>query len=406
MNLIIERTKLTEQSNLWRIFLLSLFVIADAKFFTKAAQDGRELKLAALQTFYKQQSTVRPNADQENAGNTARFSNNNIAVNPVVINEGIKTYLANTAPRKPLQLAIALPGMGKTMRKNKLHKTSNKTDKDNVSAQKDIDVEEAQRWRFRYMRGTSIHLKDIFMGKCWDYQNRFRLEEPVECRRLWEAFIAGFSYKEPCDTTLEDYKYFFEMIHEGPLVNKSMLWSGSHDITHELSSFNARFTALEDTFAGYLLDGMQWCGMIQEPGINYNHCPYECAKQKAFWGAAAKQMAKRSEGIVYAVINGTRQHWKDKQIFSAYMMDSYMARNQVPNLDAKKVKEVRIMVTHSLHRKVLERCGLFSVNKLQKQIESLGIKTSCVDDPLSIRALMCLDYAKDDLCQFHLTALL
>jgi hypothetical protein len=33
------------------------------------------------------------------------------------------------------------------------------------------------------------------------------------------------------------------------------------------------------------------------------------------------QMAKRSEGIVYAVINGTRQHWKDKQIFSAYMMD-------------------------------------------------------------------------------------
>ena len=106
---------------------------------------------------------------------------------------------------------------------------------------------------------------------------------------------------------------------------------------------------------------MQWCGMIHEPGINYKNCPYECAKQKAFWGAAAKkvksglikfihidtryflphtsswyklpgkkqckkveflfQMAERSEGIVYVVINGTRQHWKDKQIFSAYMMD-------------------------------------------------------------------------------------
>ena len=132
-----------------------------------------------------------------------------------------------------------------------------------------------------------------------------------------------------------------------------MLWSGTRQITHELSDFNTRFTALEDTFAGYLLDGMKWCGMIHEPGINYKHCPYECAKQKAFWGAAAKKMAERSEGIVYVVINGTRQHWNDKQIFSAYMMDSYMARNQIPNLNPDKVTEVRIMVGHSLHRKVL-----------------------------------------------------
>ena len=39
-------------------------------------------------------------------------------------------------------------------------------------------------------------------------------------------------------------------------------------------------------------------------------------------------MAKRSEGIVYAIINGTRQHWEDKQIFSAYMMDRYAMYNQ------------------------------------------------------------------------------
>ena len=38
---------------------------------------------------------------------------------------------------------------------------------------------------------------------------------------------------------------------------------------------------------------MQWCGMIHEPGINYKQCPYECAKQKAFWGAAAKKVKIR-----------------------------------------------------------------------------------------------------------------
>ena len=31
-----------------------------------------------------------------------------------------------------------------------------------------------------------------------------------------------------------------------------MLWSGTRQITHELSDFNTRFTALEDTFAGFV----------------------------------------------------------------------------------------------------------------------------------------------------------
>lgn len=45
-------------------------------------------------------------------------------------------------------------------------------------------------------------------------------QEVVDCSRLWEVFVAGFAYKEPCDVALEDYEAFFSMIHEGPLVNK------------------------------------------------------------------------------------------------------------------------------------------------------------------------------------------
>ena len=32
--------------------------------------------------------------------------------------------------------------------------------------------------------------------------------------------MVGFAYKEPCDVALKDYKEFFSMIHEDPLVNK------------------------------------------------------------------------------------------------------------------------------------------------------------------------------------------
>jgi hypothetical protein len=42
--------------------------------------------------------------------------------------------------------------------------------------------------------------------------------------------------------------------------------------------------------------------MIKEPGINYKQCPYECTKQKAFWGAAAKKVKIR------LAFNQTRNH--------------------------------------------------------------------------------------------------
>ena len=45
----------------------------------------------------------------------------------------------------------------------------------------------------------------------------------------------------------------------------------------------------------YLLDGMQWCGMKKNSGVNYNFCPYECAKQKAFWVGAAEKVKRLNQ---------------------------------------------------------------------------------------------------------------
>ena len=47
---------------------------------------------------------------------------------------------------------------------------------------------------------------------------------------------------------------------------------------------------------------MQWCGMVQKPGINYIECPYECAKQKAFWGAAAKEVVAWCCAVGYGTV--------------------------------------------------------------------------------------------------------
>ena len=187
-----------------------LYIFVDHKCFINA-QDYRRLKWTVLQNFDKQQTRTKLNA-QESGNNIAYLPSTKITTNTALGNEGIKTYFAP-------QIALAVPIEDETVRKDKLRqKTTTRRENDR---QKAFDLEKAQLWRFKLVQGTDKHLKQIFIGKCWDHQNRFKLlQKPVDCARLWEAFIAGFAYKEPCDVTLEDYKDFFEMIHEGPLVNR------------------------------------------------------------------------------------------------------------------------------------------------------------------------------------------
>jgi hypothetical protein len=154
----------------------------------------------ALQQFYKGKTKTNGG---ENRNTIPNF-------NPLV-----NTYLAMSPPPTSMPLAIPLPfRLGESERKDTLHKSKNK------KPRKLTEYQKAQLWRYKPVQGTDKHLKEIFIGKCWEYQRKFKFRESVDCARLWEAFLTGFAYKEPCDVTLEDYKDFFGMIHEEPLVNK------------------------------------------------------------------------------------------------------------------------------------------------------------------------------------------
>lgn len=40
------------------------------------------------------------------------------------------------------------------------------------------------------------------------------------------------------------------------------------------------------------MNGLRWCGSKKEPGVDYKECPYECSKQRAFWGLAAAKVSQ------------------------------------------------------------------------------------------------------------------
>lgn len=123
--------------------------------------------------------------------------------------------------RHPPHMPFAVPlpfRVGVNERKDTMHDTVHKSRK--KKNRKLTEDQKAQLWRYKPIRGTDKHLKEILVGKCWEYQRRFKLKKAVDCVRLWEVFLSGFAYKEPCDVTLEDYKDFFDLIQEDPLVNK------------------------------------------------------------------------------------------------------------------------------------------------------------------------------------------
>ncbi|XP_031567079.1 ADP-ribosyl cyclase/cyclic ADP-ribose hydrolase-like isoform X2 [Actinia tenebrosa] len=259
-------------------------------------------------------------------------------------------------------------------------------------------------WMYKPTKGTTRHLREIFLGRCWDFveNKNANLVEPenINCDVLLTSFLKAFSYKSPCEVKKEDYRDFFNHFREKQLIDKVLLWSGTREWTHAYSGLFNKYVTLEDTLPGYVLNGLSWCGSKSWPGIDYKSCPYECVKQKAFWGLAAAKLAKRARGVVYVMLNGTRQHLIDRQIFPAFMEDSYLAENQVPNLPVQSISEVKILVGHSLHHVSLERCNSLTIKQFQDRLVSRGLKASCYDNPYVFRHLLCLEQPVDPLCLF------
>lgn len=83
------------------------------------------------------------------------------------------------------------------------------------------------KWMFKPVEGSTKHLKEIFVGRCWDFlENKGKyLENPtkLDCQEMWKAFLKSFAFKEPCDVKFDDYTPFFKMYDEKPLNDRVRL---------------------------------------------------------------------------------------------------------------------------------------------------------------------------------------
>ena len=80
------------------------------------------------------------------------------------------------------------------------------------------------KWMFKPINGTTPHLKQIFIGRCWDFvtTKRKNLQDPdkLDCQEMWKVFSKSFAFKGPCDVTYDDYTPFFNLYKEKLLNNR------------------------------------------------------------------------------------------------------------------------------------------------------------------------------------------
>ena len=64
--------------------------------------------------------------------------------------------------------------------------------------------------------GTTTHLREIFLGRCYEYQFQRKMDQEKEydCPLLWKIFSKAFTFKGPCDVTMSDYESFISKLNE------------------------------------------------------------------------------------------------------------------------------------------------------------------------------------------------
>lgn len=260
-------------------------------------------------------------------------------------------------------------------------------------------------------QGSTPKIKEIVLGRCYEYQLNTigpKAEKWKNCNTIWDAFHKAFAHKNPCDPKSSDYEPFFKATGMQEL-SKSLFWSGTYKVAHVYSDSGDRYTTLEDTLAGYLVNGLTWCGKktdllssTKSDGIDYDSCPDRsvCDYTTEFWGLASETFARHARGIARVMLNGSRVDSNGTP--TPYRRDSFFAKYELPNLQVGKVSELMIIVVHTNDPTGTSvGCDTDSIIMLEKDAKKRGLKVTCYDDPDDVRHILCTDTPLSSKCLFR-----
>ncbi|PIK59532.1 putative ADP-ribosyl cyclase/cyclic ADP-ribose hydrolase 1 isoform X1 [Apostichopus japonicus] len=241
-----------------------------------------------------------------------------------------------------------------------------------------------------YEDGTTVNFEDIFNGRCYEFGCLSCLgEKPLTCDTIFSSFLDGVLSDPVC--ALEDTAYdsFLQLVAPDLPVDTTTFWSGTYEIAHQLSATSGLYYTMEDTFMGYLVNSLNWCGNDDQTDFDYEDCRAwdydDCYGQatSVFWNKASALMAAQARGSVTVILNGDATT-------GAFRNSSFFARVEAPNLNPEKVYLVNVLLIHDLDGTPFETCDdPQTLQYLEALLKEMGIAYSCQDDPDNARFLQC-----------------
>jgi len=241
---------------------------------------------------------------------------------------------------------------------------------------------------------TTPYLHEVFYGKCLE-----KNPTDANCSLLWETFALGAAKDMRIVTDL-DFMPFFQVANFSTPKDNALFWSGNKNFANTLAADGTRFTTLEETSTGYVLNGLQWCGKPASndtsPDFDYeNPCAY--AKNSSYygsqgvWNQCSYHFANNVQGNVTIILQ-PQQLFYGSGPYLAYRNTSIFYLIELPTMNTTLVSAITILLLANTTRAPNEKCGSGSLKDLHNDIYTkFQFLPKCVDDPNKIIDILCND---------------
>lgn len=234
------------------------------------------------------------------------------------------------------------------------------------------------------------------MGKCFE---KNYAQNTTNCSYLWETFSMG-AEKDMWGTTIDDFQPFFNVATFNSPKDNALFWSGNKNFANRLAADGTRFTTLEETSTGYILNGLSWCGKRYEngtpPAFDYqNSCDYAQNKtyfgSQGVWNQCSRSFAISAIGQVNVILQPQPLYYSSGP-FLAYRNTSIFKLIELPSMDVNRVTGIRILLLINKASAPKEMCGDGSLKDLRNDIVAkFPFEPFCIDDPEKIITILCAD---------------
>jgi len=232
------------------------------------------------------------------------------------------------------------------------------------------------------------------LGKCFQ-----KNPADVNCTEVWEKFSAAAAMANNVvnDT---DYLPFFSVANFATARDNILFWSGNQAFALMIANDGTRYTTIEETSTGFVMNGMNWCGVYgaNPPRFDYNTpCVYPSNSTyygtQGVWAQSSKRFAQGASGLITILLQPGRLNYNDGP-YMAYRNTSVFYQVELPNIDKNQVTGVQVLLIVNLTQAPDEKCGSGSLVALAHDLkEKFGFAPNCTDNPLDIYELLCPDGA-------------